>query len=219
MVFIFGDHIAFIFPQEGRKNSEILLVGVPIWYASIFLCILPLFAETHDSVVKNPVKEIQETWILSLGQEDPLEKEMATHSSGFPGKAHGQRSLVGYNPWGRKRVRHDLSTKQQQFCLYISIAWQGFEFYGKTTFLEFEEKSQGNRCAKYPEQMGLEWNRRTEGSRNNAAMGKIIWRVWTFGKTVAYAFHSSVKAPGEKTKVPPKLIFKSQLCQRKQKVI
>ena len=34
----------------------------------------------RGSVVKNsPVK--QETWVWSLGQEDPLEKEMATHSS------------------------------------------------------------------------------------------------------------------------------------------
>ena len=30
----------------------------------------------------------------------------------LPGKAHGQRSLVGYSPWGHKRVRHDLATNQ-----------------------------------------------------------------------------------------------------------
>ena len=30
------------------------------------------------------------------------------------GKSHGQRILVGYSPWGLKRVRHDLATKQQQ---------------------------------------------------------------------------------------------------------
>ena len=38
------------------------------------------------SVVKNPpaVQETQETWVQSLGQEDPLEKEMATHSSILP---------------------------------------------------------------------------------------------------------------------------------------
>ena len=47
-----------------------------------------------------------------LGQEDPLEKEMETHSSILAGKSLGQRSLVGYSPWGRKRVRHDLATKQ-----------------------------------------------------------------------------------------------------------
>ena len=32
----------------------------------------------------------------------------------LPGKSHGQRSLVSYSPWGRKRVGHDLETKQQQ---------------------------------------------------------------------------------------------------------
>ena len=32
----------------------------------------------------------------------------------LPGKSHGQRSLVGYSPWGLKRAGHDLVTKQQQ---------------------------------------------------------------------------------------------------------
>ena len=32
----------------------------------------------------------------------------------FPGKSRGQKSLVGYSPWGLKRVRHDLATKRQQ---------------------------------------------------------------------------------------------------------
>ena len=36
------------------------------------------------------------------GQEDLLEKEMATHSSIVAWKIHGQRSLAGYNPWGHK---------------------------------------------------------------------------------------------------------------------
>ena len=30
----------------------------------------------------------------------------------LPGESHGQRSLAGYSPWGHKRVRHDLVTKQ-----------------------------------------------------------------------------------------------------------
>ena len=45
---------------------------------------------------------MQETWIQSLDQEDPLEEKMATHSSILAGEFHGQRSLVGYNPWGHK---------------------------------------------------------------------------------------------------------------------
>ena len=40
--------------------------------------------------------------IQSVVQEDPLEKEMATHSSILPGESHGQRCLVGYSPWGRR---------------------------------------------------------------------------------------------------------------------
>ena len=37
-----------------------------------------------------------------LGQKDPLEKGMATHFSILAGEFHGQRSLVGYRPWGLK---------------------------------------------------------------------------------------------------------------------
>ena len=40
------------------------------------------------------MQEIKETWVRSLGQEDPLEKGMAT----LPGESHGQSSLVGYSP-------------------------------------------------------------------------------------------------------------------------
>ena len=39
---------------------------------------------------------MQETQVQSLGWEDPLEKEMATHFSILPGKSHKQRSLVGF---------------------------------------------------------------------------------------------------------------------------
>ena len=48
--------------------------------------------------------ETQETQVPSLGQEDPLDLGMATHSSILSGKSHGQRSLVGYSPWGCKEL-------------------------------------------------------------------------------------------------------------------
>ena len=49
------------------------------------------------------MQETQETLVLSLGWEDPLEEEMATHSIPFlPEKSHAQRSLVVYSPKGRK---------------------------------------------------------------------------------------------------------------------
>ena len=55
-------------------------------------------------MVKNlPV--MQETRLRSLGQEDPLEKGTWLPTPVFlPGKSHGQRSLAGYNPWGRKEL-------------------------------------------------------------------------------------------------------------------
>jgi len=46
-----------------------------------------------------------ETQVLSLGWEEPLEKEMATHSSTLAWKIpcmEEQRSVVGYSPWGHR---------------------------------------------------------------------------------------------------------------------
>ena len=52
--------------------------------------------------VKN-LPAVQETGVWSLCQEDPLEKEMEIHSVFLPGESYGQRSLVGYSPWGGKQ--------------------------------------------------------------------------------------------------------------------
>jgi len=52
-------------------------------------------------MVKNP-PVMQETWVRSLGWEDPLEKGKATHPVFLPGKFHGQGNLAGYSPWGCK---------------------------------------------------------------------------------------------------------------------
>ena len=54
---------------------------------------------------------MQEAEVQFLGWEDPLEKEVATHSSILAWKFCGQRSLVGYSPWGHKRVGPQLVTK------------------------------------------------------------------------------------------------------------
>ena len=62
-------------------------------------------------MVKNPSASAGDLGSVS-GQEDPLEKEMAAHSSTFAWEIPRTRSLVGYSPWGRKRVRQDLVPKQ-----------------------------------------------------------------------------------------------------------
>ena len=52
-------------------------------------------------MVNNP-PAMQETWALPLGQEDPLEKGIATQSRIIAGEFYGQRGLVGYSSWGHK---------------------------------------------------------------------------------------------------------------------
>ena len=44
----------------------------------------------------------QETWLLTLDQKDPLEKEVATTPVFLPGEFHEQRSLVSCNTWDHK---------------------------------------------------------------------------------------------------------------------
>ena len=73
---------------------------------SMYLTIFSAFSWVYGaSLVTQMVKRLsamQDTRVQSLGSEDPLEKEMATHSSILAWRISGQRSLVGYCPWSRK---------------------------------------------------------------------------------------------------------------------
>ena len=68
-------------PGSGSSPGE--GIGYPVQYS---------WASLVAQMVKNP-PAVWETWVRSLGWEDPLVQGMATH---------GQRSLVGYSAWGRK---------------------------------------------------------------------------------------------------------------------
>ena len=50
---------------------------------------------------------IRETWVRSLGQEDPLEKEMATHSSILAWRIPWMEEPGGLQSMGSQRVGHD----------------------------------------------------------------------------------------------------------------
>ena len=47
---------------------------------------------------------MQETQVQFLGQEDPLNRKWQLISVFLPREFHGQRSLAGYSPWGRKQM-------------------------------------------------------------------------------------------------------------------
>ena len=50
---------------------------------------------------------MQETWVRSLGREDPLEKEMATHSSTLAWRIPWTEEPSRLQSMGSQRVRHD----------------------------------------------------------------------------------------------------------------
>ena len=52
--------------------------------------------------MKQTLKLKLKGWVCSLSWEDPLEEEMATHSSILARKSHGQRSLAGCSPYSGK---------------------------------------------------------------------------------------------------------------------
>ena len=78
------------------------------------LCFEVLFLDTSISfivtslvtqMVKNP-PAVWETWVQSLGQEDPLEKEMATHSSILAWRITWTEEPSGLQSMGLQRVGH-----------------------------------------------------------------------------------------------------------------
>ena len=67
---------------------------------------------------------MQETWVLSLGQEDSLEKEMATHSRILAGRIPWTEEPGGPQSMGLQRVGHDFVTKQQNYNISNSEEMQ-----------------------------------------------------------------------------------------------
>ena len=82
---------------------------------------------------------VQEMWIRSLGQEDPLEKEMATHSSILAWEIPWTEDPGRLQSMGSQRVRHDLVTKQPpQQNNFISL----FSILVISVFLKLRESLQ-----------------------------------------------------------------------------
>ena len=70
-------------------------------------------------MVKNP-PAVRETQVPSLGQEDSLERGMATHSSVLAWKSHGQRSLMGYS---QQDYKESDTAKQVRLSLLLLLVY------------------------------------------------------------------------------------------------
>ena len=65
-----------------------------------------------------PVQETQETWVRSLGWEDPLEEKTATHSSVLAWKILGTEEPGGLQSMGVTKSQTGLSTAHSYSCVY-----------------------------------------------------------------------------------------------------
>ena len=55
-----------------------------------------------------------ETWVRSWVEKIPWRRAWQSTLVSLPGESHGQRSLVSYSPWCRRRIGYYLATEQQQ---------------------------------------------------------------------------------------------------------
>ena len=101
------------------------------------------FHTAGASLVAQTVKNspaLQETWVQSLGQEDPLEKRMATHSSILAWRTTWTEESGGIQSMGSQRVRHDWATS---LSLFIFMHWRR-KWQPTPVFLPGESQGRGS---------------------------------------------------------------------------
>ena len=87
--------------------AAMLTVGFPWWLSSKRICL--------------PMQEIQDSPVWSLGWEDPLEEEMATHSSILAWKIPWTRNLVGYSPQSCQEL--DMTERLSSTCTMLTVSY------------------------------------------------------------------------------------------------
>ena len=99
---------------EGALRWPLMMPCLWIWAGLVHLlltngrCGIP-----GSSVVKNPPTNAGDMSYPQV-RKIPWRRKWQPAPVFLPGKSLRQRILVGYSPWGRKRLRHDLAPKQQQ---------------------------------------------------------------------------------------------------------
>ena len=110
-IFVFGSSVSgthvfmaaiFYFPLT--LICICILVYECVYIIYIYMCVNMGFP--HSSAVKSP-PAVQELWVQSMGQEDPLEKEMATHSSFLAWEIPWTEETGRLRSMRVSKVRHD----------------------------------------------------------------------------------------------------------------
>ena len=99
-------YLAFLYSNNNRskrENNETIPSNITSKRVKYLIIKVP--KEAKASVVAQTVKNLPAMWetqVQSLGWEDPLEWRWKSTPVFLPGESHGQRSLAGHGPWGRK---------------------------------------------------------------------------------------------------------------------
>ena len=80
-----------------RFNISLSVAGLPRWLSG-----------------KESSCQVGNAGSIPGSRRTPWRRKLQLTSVFFHGKCHGQKSLVGYSPWGHRRVEYDLAAKQQQ---------------------------------------------------------------------------------------------------------
>ena len=101
--FTYGNiHVSMLFPQF--IPPALLMVGKDLWRGF-----------PDGSVVRNPPANAGDMGLIPESiRKIPWRRKWLPTPVYLLGKCRGQRSLAGYSPWGHRRVRNNLATKQQQ---------------------------------------------------------------------------------------------------------
>ena len=148
------------------------------------------------SLVTQMVKNLpvmQEIQFLCLSWEDPLEKERLPTPVFLPGEFHGQRSLVGYSPWGGKELdmtewlthTHTHARTHAHGCTHVQTIFILFRLNGR----EFEQAprdGKGQGCPVYYSPRGPKESDTTKWLDNSFW---VAWNTVYGGTLVIMEYH------------------------------
>ena len=98
--------LAFLYTNNEKVEKEIKET-IPFTIAMKRIKYLGIYLPCLVAQRLKRLPEMQETWVRSRGQEDPLEKEMATHSSILAWRIRWMKEPGGLQSTGSQRVRHN----------------------------------------------------------------------------------------------------------------
>ena len=113
----------FYIPTNSAQGFQFLCIlanTYDFYFPFLFFLIVVILNKSLVAQMVRNLPAMQETWVGSLGQEDPLEEEMAIHSSILAWRIPWTKEPGGYSPWVCKESD---TTKQVTLSLSSYLLW------------------------------------------------------------------------------------------------